>query len=147
MSDLSVWSLIHLVCPVVSDPDILVGHFGLGRTWEWILRKLFSNFEQLPVNLSCKLFDTLIRPIISYNCEIWYMNEYLPGHFGRTFWSWSDVRVDIKRFFFTYLEPGEYVKHFVIDDGQSCMCVLGVLILTLYQTRRMGSHVCVFYEF
>jgi hypothetical protein len=26
------------------------------------LRKLFSNFEHLPVNLSCKLFDTLIRP-------------------------------------------------------------------------------------
>jgi hypothetical protein len=24
--------------------------------------------------------------------------------FGRTFWSWSDVRVDIKRFFFTFLE-------------------------------------------
>jgi hypothetical protein len=42
------------------------------------LRKLFSNFEQLPVNLSCKLFDTLIRPILSYNCEIWYMDEYLP---------------------------------------------------------------------
>ncbi|CAB9544920.1 hypothetical protein BROOK1789C_2050 [Bathymodiolus brooksi thiotrophic gill symbiont] len=42
------------------------------------MRKLFSNFEQLPVNLSCKLFDTLIRPILSYNCEIWYMDEYLP---------------------------------------------------------------------
>ena len=42
------------------------------------LRKPFSNFEQLPVNLSCKLFDTLIRPILSYNCEIWYMDEYLP---------------------------------------------------------------------
>jgi hypothetical protein len=42
------------------------------------LRKLFSNFEQLPANLSCKLFDTLIRPILSYNCEIWYMDEYLP---------------------------------------------------------------------
>ena len=42
------------------------------------LRKLFSNFEQLPVNLSCKLFDMLIRPILSYNCEIWYMDEYLP---------------------------------------------------------------------
>ena len=42
------------------------------------MRKLFSNFEQLPVNLSCKLIDTLIRPILSYNCEIWYMDEYLP---------------------------------------------------------------------
>ena len=31
-------------------------------------------------------------------------SDYLVGHFGRTFWSWSDVRVDIKRFFFTFLE-------------------------------------------
>jgi hypothetical protein len=31
---------------------------------------------------------------------------------SRTFW--SDVRVDIKRFFF-YISRGEYVKHFVID--------------------------------
>jgi hypothetical protein len=40
-------------------------------------------------------------------------SDYLVGHFGlgRTFW--SDVRVDIKRFFFTFLEMN--VKHFVID--------------------------------
>lgn len=42
------------------------------------MRKIFSNFEQLPVNLSCKLFDTLLRPILTYNCEIWYMEDYLP---------------------------------------------------------------------
>ena len=35
------------------------------------MRKGFANFEQLPVNLSCKLFDTLIRPVLSYNSEIW----------------------------------------------------------------------------
>ena len=42
------------------------------------MRKIFSNFEQLPVNLSCTLFDTLLRPILTYNCEIWYMEDYLP---------------------------------------------------------------------
>lgn len=42
------------------------------------LRKLFANFEHLPVNLSCKLFDTLIKPILNYNSEIWYMDDYLP---------------------------------------------------------------------
>ena len=42
------------------------------------MRNIFSNFEQLPVNLSCKLFDTLLRPILTYNCEIWYMEDYLP---------------------------------------------------------------------
>ena len=42
------------------------------------LRKLFSNFEHLPVNLSCKLFDTLNGPVLQYNCEVWYMDDYLP---------------------------------------------------------------------
>jgi hypothetical protein len=41
------------------------------------MRKIFSNFEQLPLNLSCKLFDTLLRYILTYNCEIWYMEDYL----------------------------------------------------------------------
>ena len=41
-------------------------------------RKLFSNFELLPVNLSCKLFDILIRPVLQYNREVWYMDDYLP---------------------------------------------------------------------
>ena len=31
----------------------------------------------ISVELSCKLFDMLIRPIIIYNSEIWYMDEYL----------------------------------------------------------------------
>ena len=41
------------------------------------LRKRFANFEQLPVNLSCKLFDTLIRPVLSYNSENSYMDDNL----------------------------------------------------------------------
>ena len=28
------------------------------------------------VELSCKLFDSLIRPIIIYNSDIWYMEDY-----------------------------------------------------------------------
>jgi hypothetical protein len=50
----------------------------------------------------------------SLSPTIWSDILILVGHFGRTFWSWSDVRVDIKRFFF-YISRGEYVKHFVID--------------------------------
>ena len=38
----------------------------------------FSNFQTLPVNLSCKLFDILIRPVLLYNCEVWLPEEYLP---------------------------------------------------------------------
>jgi hypothetical protein len=35
-----------------------------------------SNFQNVPVDLSCKLFDSLIRPITLYNSEIWFMEEY-----------------------------------------------------------------------
>jgi hypothetical protein len=34
------------------------------------------NFNSNPVNLSCKLFDILIRPILTYNSEIWFMDDY-----------------------------------------------------------------------
>ena len=37
-------------------------------------KKYLSEF--VPVELSCKLFDSLIRPIILYNSEIWYMEDY-----------------------------------------------------------------------
>ena len=40
------------------------------------LRKYMSNFRHVPVNVSCKLFDTLIRPVILYNSEVWFMDEY-----------------------------------------------------------------------
>ena len=36
-----------------------------------------SNFVNVPANLSCKLFDTLIRPILLYNSEVWFMENYL----------------------------------------------------------------------
>ena len=35
-----------------------------------------SNFNFVPTNLSCKLFDTLIRPILTYNSEIWFMDNF-----------------------------------------------------------------------
>ena len=34
-------------------------------------RKKFSNFSELPFSISMKLFDTLIKPIITYGSEIW----------------------------------------------------------------------------
>ena len=34
------------------------------------------NFNSFPVNLSCKLFDILIRLILTYNSEIWFMDDY-----------------------------------------------------------------------
>ena len=42
------------------------------------LKTRFINFHSLPINLSCKLFDTLIRPVMLYNSDIWFMEEYAP---------------------------------------------------------------------
>ena len=36
------------------------------------LKSQFLNFENIPIKISLKLFDTLIRPIITYGCEIWF---------------------------------------------------------------------------
>ena len=41
------------------------------------LTNRFSNFQSIPVNLSCKLFDVLIRPVLLYNSEVWFMEDYL----------------------------------------------------------------------
>ena len=41
------------------------------------LKKYMSDFVNVPLDLSCKLFDTLIRPILLYNSEIWFMEDYL----------------------------------------------------------------------
>jgi hypothetical protein len=40
------------------------------------LKNRFMNFSSIPVNLSCKLFDILIRPILTYNSEIFFMDNY-----------------------------------------------------------------------
>ena len=39
-------------------------------------KKYMSNFHHVSVDLSCKLFDSLIKPIILYNSEIWFMEDY-----------------------------------------------------------------------
>ena len=36
-----------------------------------------SNFVNVPADLSCKLFDTLIRTILLYNSEVLFMENYL----------------------------------------------------------------------
>jgi hypothetical protein len=35
-----------------------------------------SNLVNVPADLSCKLFDTLIRTILLYNSEVWFMENY-----------------------------------------------------------------------
>ena len=36
-----------------------------------------SDFDQIPVKVACDLFDTLVKPILTYNSEISFMDSYL----------------------------------------------------------------------
>jgi hypothetical protein len=41
------------------------------------LKKYMLNLVNVPADVSCELFDTLIRPILLYNSEVWFMDNYL----------------------------------------------------------------------
>jgi hypothetical protein len=41
------------------------------------LKKYMLNFGNVPADLSCKLVDTLIRPILIYTSKVWFMKKYL----------------------------------------------------------------------
>jgi hypothetical protein len=79
MSDLSVWSLIHLECTVLilcptnvwqiwestlSKSDYLVGHFG--RTWEWILKDFFLHFSRWICQTFCD--RCVFVSVLSFRC-------------------------------------------------------------------------------
>ena len=36
-----------------------------------------SDFGNIPVNVACNLFNTLVRPILTYNSEVCFMDSYL----------------------------------------------------------------------
>ena len=43
-----------------------------------------SSLNELPVNVSTHLFDSLVHPILAYNCEIWNMDVYIKPYFNAT---------------------------------------------------------------
>ena len=62
------------------------GHLrGVNKNWEkkvlnifLLLKKYMPNFNNIPTELSSKFFDILMRPILTYNSEVWFMDTYLP---------------------------------------------------------------------
>lgn len=44
------------------------------------IRSYTSEFCQVPVRISCNLFNSLVKPILTYNSEICYMDSYLKLH-------------------------------------------------------------------
>ena len=42
------------------------------------IKSYTNSLNELPVNISTHLFDSLVRPILTYNCEIWNRDVYKP---------------------------------------------------------------------
>ena len=40
------------------------------------IKSYTSCLNELPISVSTRLFDSLVRPILTYNCEIWNMDIY-----------------------------------------------------------------------
>ena len=43
------------------------------------IKSYMCSLSELPVTVSTHLFDSLVRPILTYNCEIWNMDTYKAG--------------------------------------------------------------------
>ena len=42
----------------------------------YAIKTYTNSLNEIPPNLSSHLFDSLVRPILTFNCEIWYMDIY-----------------------------------------------------------------------
>jgi hemimethylated DNA binding protein len=50
----------------LSKSDYLVGHFGLGRTWEWILKDFFLHFSRWICQIFCDRY--VFVSVLSFRC-------------------------------------------------------------------------------
>lgn len=62
------------------------------------IKSYTSNFSQVPVKVACNLFQTLVRPILTYNSEICFMDSYLKFYRANMRASKSNSDIDILSF-------------------------------------------------
>ncbi len=58
------------------------------------IRAYTSNFEQVPVKVACNIFETLVRPILTFNSEICFMDTYLKLYRAKVRANKSNSEVD-----------------------------------------------------
>jgi hypothetical protein len=51
---------------------------ALSQKVMYSIKSYTNSLNELPVNMSTHLFDSLVRPILTYNCEIWNRDVYKP---------------------------------------------------------------------
>jgi hypothetical protein len=57
-----------------------------------------TSFNNLPVKVANKLFDTLVKPIMTYNSEVTYLNSFISLYRAKKTASTNDKEVDLLNF-------------------------------------------------
>ena len=57
-----------------------------------------SDLSQIPVKVSCNIFDTLIQPILTYNAEISFMDHYLKYYRAKIRAQHNNSEIDVSKF-------------------------------------------------
>ena len=74
------------------------------------IRSYTSNITQMPANLACHLFDSLVRPILTFNSEIWYMDIYRSYHNSDCRAKQNKIKTDYFHFIDRSIVDGVHTK-------------------------------------
>ena len=64
------------------------------------IKSLTSKYGHLPIKVACNLFDTMVKPILTYNAEISFMDQYLKYYRAKKRSTKNNSEVDI----FTFID-------------------------------------------
>jgi hypothetical protein len=70
----------YLDCIINSNGSLVNSSLDLSKKTKKVLfsiKAYTSDFGQTPVKVACNLFDTLVKPILTYNSGISFMDSYL----------------------------------------------------------------------
>jgi hypothetical protein len=59
------------------------------------IKSYTTSFNNLPVKVANNLFDTLVKPIMTYNSEVTYLNSFISLYRAKKTASTNDKEVDL----------------------------------------------------
>ena len=64
------------------------------------IKSLTSQYGHLPLKVACNLFDTMVKPVLTYNAEMGFMDQYLKYYRAKKRSEKNNSEVDI----FTFID-------------------------------------------